>query len=159
MENNNGATFVTFTAKTSPRMRKTNNPFNGVQKISRINGMLNFHYDNAVLRRLEKEGKSAEDFTKGESWHMPVMNDGKLTPLCVKKTDPNAFYLRFMLLNILSTDYVMPDGRVIASSDLDPFMQKSDYSNQGLDKPVLFLTYSLDSIEEITIGGETYKVE
>jgi hypothetical protein len=154
-----GATPVTFIAATTPNMRKTGNPYSGrVTKVARINGMVNFQYDAGVIRRLEKEGKSADEFTAGTSWHTPVKVDGKLTPLCEHKSNGQQ-YLRFMLGAVLECEYQLDDGTVIDKATLEPWLVKgSDYANQGLENPLCFLTYKLDSIKSITMDGTTYIV-
>lgn len=155
-----GATFVTFVAETEPKMRKTGNPYaDNVVKTAKINGQLNFHYDNAVLKELAKEGKDAADFRKGESWHTPVIRpDGTLTPFCQHKTK-GTYYLRFRLIGKMSASFATKDtGAAIADADIDSFLVKSDYANQGCDNPIIFLTYGLDSIKQMTLNGITYLV-
>jgi hypothetical protein len=154
-----GATIITFVAKTEPKMRKTGNPFVGnVWKWAKVNGILNFHYDKAVLKRLEKEGKSADEFKQGSSWHEPVMVDNKLTPFCKHKTN-GKFYLRFMLKGAIESEYRQNDGTPIDFKDIEKFIpEKSDYANQGTDDPIIFLTYGLESIQQITMNGETFQI-
>lgn len=154
-----GAKPISCVAKTEPKMRKTGNRFHGkVVKVAMINGMVNFHYDNAVLRRLEKEGKDSSEFHKGTSWHEPVMVDGKMTPLCQHKKN-GTHYLRFMLINSTSELRWKDSDKELSSKELEEikeFMPKSRYENQGLDNPVKILTYSLDSIKTLTMDKVTY---
>ena len=154
-----GATFITFVAHTSPKMRKTNNPWaNNAVKIAKVNGQVNFHYDAAVLRALAKEGKSETDFQKGESWHEPVKRpDGTLTPFCQHKTK-GTYYLRFRLIGSVDSRYETLDGQPIDANEIDPFLQKSDYSNQGLDDPIKFLVYGLENIKQLTLNGVNYLI-
>jgi len=158
-----GATIVGMVCRTEPKMRKTGNTFAGnCFKISHVNGMLNFNYDGNVLARLAKEGKSPEDFSKGESWHEPVKrNDGTLTPLCRHKRN-NKFYLRFRLLNVSETKYEQSDGTPIDKSQIDPFLpdRSNAYANQGVDagEEIKFVVYGLETIQQITIDKVTYSV-
>lgn len=145
-----GSRIIGLTTVTEPKMRKTNNPYIGkVFKVSKYGAVVNFHYDAGVLRRLEKEGKSADDFKKGESWHEPVLTqDGKLTPFCQhKKTGEK--YLRVQRLNGHSR-YVDEKGRFFAKSKIEPFLQESSsYANQGLDNPLVFLTLKLSNVVSV----------
>ena len=155
-----GANFITLVAETEPKMRKTGNPYaNDIIKTAKINGQINFHYDKAVLNRLAKEGKDESSFRQGESWHQPVIRpDGTLTPFCQHKTK-GSYYLRFRLLGRIDATFATKDGRPVNETEIDAFLQKSDYSNQGCDDPIIFLTYGLDSIKQMTINGVTYMVK
>lgn len=199
-----GSAPITFIAHTMPRMRKTANPHFDAVKIAKTNGMVNFHYDSGVTRRLEKEGKDESEFKRGGSYHVPVLsNDGKLTPLCIHKEDaasvvgwatpdgqrpmqdngkPKALkdcqvcefhttditrfvafgsaiprlYLRFMYKKA-ETSYVNTNGETIDDKELEPFLyDRSTYANQGLDAPLIFLTYGLDSLQQATFDGQTF---
>lgn len=58
LANTNGASFVTITTLTEPKMRKTNNPlFGRVLKFAVRNCQFGYDYEKAVNNRLEKEGK------------------------------------------------------------------------------------------------------
>jgi len=154
-----GATFIGFTAKTEPKMRKTGNPYFGrVKKVAKVGGQVNFWYDEAVIRQLQKEGKDASDFFAGESWHEPVIRaDGTLTPFCKHKKNGN-LYLRFRSLSVSEVKYVTDDGQEVAKEALDPFLYPaSEYKNQGTDEPIRFLVYGLDTIKELTVDGETHR--
>jgi hypothetical protein len=157
-----GAAFISLVYDAPPsKMRKTGNPYAGnCRKISNVNGMVNFNYDEGVLRRLEKEGKSPDDFKQGTSWHTPFLIDGRLTPICKHKTT-NQPYLRFMFLKSVSCEYRTLDGTPIDEKKIQPFLpEKSGYENQGLSEEniLIFLTYSLENIRQITFGGQTYQI-
>lgn len=157
-----GSSFIGMTVETEPTMRKTGNPYAGrVRKINRVNGLVNFYYEEGVLRRLEKAGKSPDDYKKGESWHEPVLNaEGKLTPLCRHKTKGTE-YLRFQLTKAETPTYLDQNDQEVPVEVLEPFMpEKRAYSNQGLDEgeELKILTYSLDSIRRISVKGEDIEV-
>lgn len=89
-----GAFFLSFVAITDARPIKNNrvtkqpNPWKEIAKIAKVNGVLNFYYEEGVLRRLEKEGKNPSDFRRGGSYHQPIFtDDGRLTPFCIHKAD------------------------------------------------------------------------
>jgi hypothetical protein len=155
-----GANFITFVAKTEPDMIKTGSPFrnDNVELVAKVNAQINFHYDSAVLRQLEREGKSPEDFKKGESWHTPVLIDNCLTPLCQHKSKPT-LYLRVRLLDVLEAQYYV--NGVVADNDMvKPWVRKNKvaYENQGTEKPIKFKVYKLEGIQSLTMNGVTYEV-
>ena len=162
-----GAQPITFTARTDADVRakdkdKNPNPHpRPVWKTTTVNAMVNFWYEDGVLRRLQKEGKSADDFRRGTSWHEPVMIDGRLTPLCQAKSEQNRnLYLRCMFLaTVNGPDYHDNNGQPLTPEAVAPFLKpRSDYSNQGLDAPLVFLTYSLAGILNLTAQGQEYAV-
>lgn len=160
-----GAQPVTFTARTDAgvlakgRDKKPNPHPRPIWKTATVNGMVNFWYDRGVLRRLKAEGKALDAFQSGSSWHLPVVVDGRITPLCTgRKTGSRDFYLRVMCLSLVGDPvYHGADGRLLAAADVEPFLRDpSDYSNQGLDRPLVFKTYRLDGIQSLTIQGRNY---
>ena len=166
-----GANIITFThcatmsksGKMVQKDRETKvaNPYwDDCFKTQDANGMINFHYDKGVLRRLEKEGKSADDFKQGESWHQPILRtDGTLTPFCSKKSDPRQIYIRFMLNASNNVRYHTANGQKIETENVKPYLAKrSDYANQGLDKPLIFQVWGIDDVTEITLNGQKYQI-
>lgn len=153
-----GATFATFAVETDARAKKRGNPFGPIRKRAEVNGQLNFHYDAAVLRRLEKEGKGADAFEQGESWHEAVKRpDGTLTPLARHKSKADALYVRFRYLaHVAGPAFFDVAGKPLDAEAVKPHLPApSTYANQGTDDPVIFLTYGLDSIREVRTEGET----
>lgn len=155
-----GAKALGLTVRTDARLRQTGNPYGKVWKTSRVNVLINFHYDEGVLRRLEKEGKSPEDFLRGESWHKAVITEeGHLTAFC-NHPKTGEFYLRVQLRGRGLTTYATEDGEEVTREEIEPFLPKgSHYANQGLDNPLEFLTYKLVSIVELRVDGETYTIQ
>jgi hypothetical protein len=154
-----GSTPVTFTARTDARCRK--NPYSKkIFKVARVNGMVNVNYAKTVERARVKEGKKPE-FKQGDSWHEPVVPEGKLTPLCVAKHDNDKCYLRFILERTLGEPiYFTEGGDELSKEQIKDYLPRSNsYENQGLDRPRRFLTYSLENLLEVTVDGQTYKVE
>lgn len=151
LESVRGSLMMTVSVSVEPKMRKTDNPYYGkVRKNSRYNGQVNFHYDPAVIRQLEKEGKSLDSFRKGESWHEPVIReDGTLTPFCQHKKSGKR-YLRFRILNTIDSEYVDDNNNRIEKSEIEKYLQESGgYANQGTDNPVRIITVDLDNVTKI----------
>jgi hypothetical protein len=124
--------------------------------------LCNFHYDEGVQRRLEKEnaeriakGEAPKEFKQGESWHELMLDEnGHLTPFC-KHKETGVVYLRCMDIATDEVEYTV-DGAKVDAESIKPFLSKSDYKNQGLDEPLVFLCYALSSIKRITFDGQTY---
>lgn len=161
-----GATFIGFSfdsdMSSTDKMRKGGNPFFGdCRKWQKVSGQVNFIYDEAVLRQLEKEGKSADDFKQGESWHEPVIRaDGTLTPLARHKKDPRRNYLRFRLLAVSDMRYYRPStGETLPTDAVKAFVpEKSNYANQGTEKKIMCMTWGLDDIRTLNMGGKVYSI-
>lgn len=151
-----GAKALSVLTRTTPKMRKTNNPYLDAIKIADRNVLVNFQYDEGVLRRLAKENKSPDEFQRGSSWHRPMMLEDRFTPLSYHKDDPNHLYLRCMDRGATMTEYMSPTGESIPASAIKPFLQGSDYKNQGLEDPLRFIQYDINNILALTDSGVTY---
>jgi hypothetical protein len=160
-----GATFITFRHKAdmsdTSKMRKVGNPYWGnCFKTQTVNGMVNFQYDEGVLRRLEKEGKSPDSFRQGTSWHNPVTVRDHLTPFCHHKTDPRKIYIRFMYLKQLECSFHTDEGVEIDPGAIKAFLkERSSYANQGLDKPLVFTTWDINSVLSCKFNGKSYVIQ
>jgi hypothetical protein len=155
-----GATFVVAVTKTDAKLKKRGNPFGQVWKRATVNLLLNFHYDAGVLRRLEKEGKSPDDFRKGDSWHEAITwPDGSLTPFCRHKENGTIYLRACVQKRVGDVEYLTEGGEALTKEQVEPFLPaRNDYANQGLDEPLVFATYKLDSVKEISVDGETYLI-
>lgn len=152
-----GARKAAIVTVTEPKMRKTANPYYGsVEKISHTLVDLNINYENKVNNQLGREGKEPE-FEAGGNWHSPVVRpDGTLTPFA-KHNKTGEIYLRVVLDKVLSTEYIdRTTGEVIPESTLEPWLQRSEPSNQGTDKPIRLFTPKLSNVRGVTYGGKTY---
>lgn len=155
-----GSTFVSFMAKTDSRAKKRGNPHGTIWKVYNTTGLVNFHYDSAVLNRLKKEGKDESEFHRGSSWHELVTTDeGFLTPFARHK-DTKELYLRVWLMDrSTETVYMKSDNTVLTYDEVKEWLPKpSSYDNQGLDNPVHINVYKLESILEFTVNGKTYSI-
>lgn len=163
-----GAQPITFTSRTDAGAKAKDqhgnpNPFaRPIWKTATVNAMVNFWFDRGVIRRLQKEKKSINSFHRGSSWHLPVKVGNRLTPLCrAKNPEIRDLYLRVMHLSTTSgPDFHDADGLPLQTPGVEPFLRsRSEYSNQGLDQPLVFKTYSLFSIVAITLQGCTFIME
>jgi len=137
------------------------NPYEGdCFKDQRARGMINFWYEKGVQTRLEKEGKSPDDFKSAGAWHEPIIRgDGTLTPFCRHKKDPRKIYIRFMLQDSDQVEYHTAKGQKIDYEAIKPFLKKrTDYANQGLEKPLIFQVWKIDGVQNISLNGKKYKI-
>ena len=171
-----GATPITFihctTMSKSGKMvqklrddHSVKNPYWGdCFKTQTANGMVNFHYDKAVLRKLAKKGLDASVFRQGDSWHMPIIrDDDTLTPFRYNKKDvakaPN--YIAFKLERSSDVHYHTANGQKIVTENVKPFFAKrSKNKNQGLaeEDVVKFNVWGIEDITHMTINGQKYQI-
>lgn len=152
-----GAKIVTLTTITYPEVLKaTPEAYRDIRKISRINGIVNFHYANAVNRQREKEGKSKDFVPKKRNWGTRL--DGLPFVSHVTKDGQHRLYLELKVERVFETVYKTPDGTVVEEDVIKPFLKakRSNADHQGVDKEVVLRDYPVDSIVTIDIGGETY---
>lgn len=119
---------------------------------SSVNG-----YESMVKRRMEKEGKDPEEFVlKPRAWgtrvgHSPfIEHNGK-------------HYLECIFVSGGKSEYFL-DGNPIEKENIegldDPKELPSHEASQGgISEKIILRTYSLDSIERITLKGQELKSE
>jgi hypothetical protein len=151
-----GATIATIVAETEPTMKKTNNPFVGATKISRVNGMINWHYENAVNKQREKEGHEEVFFSAPRQWGERIKReDGTLTPLVRHK---GKAYLELKVQNSLGYEY-RHNGAVVPAEMINPFLpQKKEGARQEVEKIIVLRDYALENIRQIVLDGQTIDI-
>lgn len=154
-----GAAILGLTTRTDARLRKRGHNLGRVDKVARVTALVNFHYDRAVRRRLAAAGQPPESFTPRRSWHLAVLDGGRLTPFCRHK-ETGELYLRALVLSRVGRPvYVAADGTPLSPDAVDPWLPRpAANAHQGLDDPVEFRVYKMASILEVTFGGRTYTV-
>lgn len=147
-----GANIVSIETETTPRMRKTGNPYAGrLVKQSKINGMINWYYENSVNNQREREGKKTDFEAKPRQWGKRV----KGTPLVEHK---GRYYLEVKVENTYGKTYIDDQGNVVNQEEIEEFLYNSSSSRQGVEDKVILRDYKLDSIQSITMNGKKYKV-
>jgi hypothetical protein len=146
-------TFISLVSVTDARLKKTNNPFKDVVKISSILGRVNTNYQNAVTNKLEKQGEDPAEFkfgerkygTKDDEYNGCLLTHGGQSYLCIevdKVLIPGKFYDK-------------EKARFLSRSLVEPFLPASNNS-----QPVVaWRNYKLSSIRKIKMKGITYKIE
>lgn len=159
-----GAFFGTIVAETDPRMKKTGNPYVGAVKISRVNGLFNWIYENAVNRQRCREEQpvdasgEVEHFTAlPRKWGVRVKReDGTVTPLVEHK---GAFYLEMKVERSLGYEY-RKDGTTLDPKAVEAFLpERKEGARQEVDNPVILRDYAIESIRQITLDGIVYEIE
>lgn len=124
-----------------------------VTKLSRVNGMVNWNYANAVNKQREREGLDADFVPNARKWGSRV----KKTPF-IEHTNKQGEYKRYLEMKVersLGTDYFV-DGLPARSEDVTPSLKSRGESRQGVDKEVIVRDYALENILTITCGGTKY---
>lgn len=169
LSSSKGAKIVTITTKTVPSMIRTaddgrTNPFVGknlkdtdIRKVSRVNGMVNWSYSNAVNNQRSREEKEMDFEAKPRKWGERMK--GLPFVVHVTKDGKVKLYLEMKVERSLEHWYENTDGDRIESARIRPFLRKSSSTRQGLDKEVILRDYDLSNILSIAYGGETYIIE
>ena len=154
-----GAKIVTITTKTEPDMPKRNNPYHGIlEKISRINGIINFIYSNSVNAQRDREGHPEEFVAQPRKWGTRLFRlDGTITPLVEHN---GQFYLEFKVERALGHQYLRRDnGVAVPDEEIRPYLRQHERtSTQGTEKEIILRDYRLSSIVSLTLDGEVYNV-
>ena len=146
-----GAKIVTLYTKVSPKMKKMGNPYLGLLKKSKINGVVNFNYENSVNRQRVREESEADFKAEIRKWGT------KIPGTCIVE-HKGKYYLEVKVENVYDTQYVIGD-KVVNKEEIKPFLYESTGNpRQELDKEVILRDYSLDSIESIKYSGKLYDV-
>ena len=157
-----GATFVTMQTSTIPTMNKTNNPFSGnVKKFTKVNGQLNFSYQNAVNNQRDKEGIVESDFIpKKRFWgeHMTNSITNKISKTMISHTkkgsDVEKHYIQLRPLRVYNVEYAYIDSNIpLTESEIEEmkafFPKSKKPSTQQTNKEIKLSDYNIDNIVTI----------
>lgn len=154
------ASFVTFRSRTTPRMRKTDNPYWNadsrewnIRKISIVNGIINFIYANSVENQRERERLDLEEFEPQlRRWGNRILN----TPLVRHK---GRYYLEVKVENVFETTYVDSNGVEIDREEIDEFLYSSSQpSTQKTEKEIILRDYKIENLEQIKMYGDVFNL-
>lgn len=175
-----GAKPVTIVTRTEPTLTGGKKcPLAGLVKVSTVNGMINFNYENAVNRQRSREGnnevfesasrkwgkrlyETPENETRRNPRHLPfVAKNWKEETISVEEFNeiPNdELYLEMKVEN--SGDYIyMLNGVEIPKEQVAPYLpKKKEGERQEVEKTVILRDYKIENVEQITIDGESYKI-
>lgn len=145
-----GCTFATIRTNTDPKARKAC-PVANLRKISHLNVMIGFNYENAVNNQRTREQAEADFVSQPRKW-------GKRVDL--KTVEHNGkVYLTTATLNHYETSYQDIQGNPVAKETVEPFMPvKKPSATQGTEKEIIYRDFDANNITEITMNGETFTV-
>jgi hypothetical protein len=163
----NGAQIVTMITRTQPALKGgKKSPLAGklVEKQSRVNGMVNWSYENAVNNQRQREqapldaNDEVEEFiSHPRKWGQRVHKTAFVRHI-PKGTDEKRVYVEFKHQNSLGYQYFI-DGLPVDESEVTPFLRdKSESSRQEVEHQVILRDYRLSSIEYMTFAGETFAI-
>lgn len=149
--------FVGLRAITEPDWAKRrNNPYaKTVLQVSRANGGINWRYAAAVNRQRGREGKPVDFRSDARAWGNPVA----LSPLVVHLMDTAEFYLEMKRERVERWYFDIETLKQVPEAEVLPYLRRRKPSRQNLDREVTLRDYRLDHIAEITIKGETWKID
>jgi hypothetical protein len=135
--------------------RVTHEPTIGdfVRKIQKLNCFIFFNYSNSVNRQRIREDKDF-DFKAKSNWFIHT----KIKGLVAARTSPRALYLQLKVQKALETRYFV-DGQEFPREKLAnylPLPQKR--AGQGLERDVIVIEPSIDSIVSFECDGVFYVV-
>lgn len=148
-------TFVSFVSDTDARLKKTNNPYIGVRKRSRVLGLLNFNYTQSVQNQRTREGNEEIFVAAERKYGIKIDNYngcllfGAGEPKLIVKIEKN-----------LEKPIYLYNGQPIAKELIQEFLPANRPSTtQDTEKEIIYRNYDLPNIVEITMNGETYIIE
>ena len=148
-----GTTFVGIDMVSEARMRKTNNPYVGAVKRTALSGQINYDYENAVNKQLQREGKGdivpvfeAQPRKWGVRQGNWIEHKGE-------------HYLSLKVLGNPSSVFEF-EGKQINEELLKDYMVESHkpHTQAELDKEIVVRDIKLSNIRGIRILGEEYEV-
>jgi len=152
-----GTSIVSLTTITDPRLKKTGLPigYKGVVKVSEVNGMIGYDYENSVNNRRKKEqGDDAEKFvTQGRLWGtrlnrvFVVHKGGLFVTIKIERT-------------LAKPRYYDAKGEEVTKEEIASFLPAPrKATTQGVEQDVIHREYKLLSIQEIRMGGNVYRIK
>lgn len=131
-----------------------NNIGEKINKLSYIQAILNFDYQNSVNKQREREGEE-KDFKSKSNWFShKVENPRALLEANGEK------YLQLKVEKVLETHYFLLDNdEEIAYNEIENLLPaKNKAQNQGVEKQIITIAPKLESILQFTVNGVLYKV-
>lgn len=155
-----GAKFVTFTARTDARLKKTDNPFGKVFKTSRVNGVINWSYGRAVNRQRGREWDGTPD-ERPDRFQPYPRKWGQRLPNLPFVQYKGRVYLEVKVQRAETLGYTDEAGDPLLPEMITPFLPKvsSNADHQEVDREVVLRDYDLANIVEIAFDGATYTVD
>jgi hypothetical protein len=145
-----GTTFVSLDIESTPRMRKTGNPYLDATKAVTLSGAINFDYEHSNNLQLQREGKEADFKAQKRSWGEHVGNWIE---------HKGNHYLQVKVENA-SAPVFTQHGESIDKEDIKPFLyeSKKPHTQENLDTEIIVRDVKLDSIKVIRAFGDEFEL-
>lgn len=137
--------------RSNPQQGRVQKRMTGATVMAFTNQNVNAYHE-MVKRRLEKEGKAAEDFVIGpRTWGVRIPN------LPIVEHD-GKYYFEVIFLRPGAVEYLL-DGQPIAESSIQglPVKKATPESQGGLEDKVIIRDFKCESIVELRIDGKAYR--
>lgn len=170
-----GAKMVTIVTDTDARLNKTMpdettgkrvpNPLAGVRKLARSQVTLNPLHERNVQAQQAREDKPM-DYKAGPcQWgYREFRDDGTVVPIRMLDGKPHSMVVKFE--RSLEREYRMPDGTLADAAAVEAQLKEkrekveaAAKEKQGVEEPVIHLTYRLDSIRQVVMDGVVWEIE
>lgn len=147
------ASFCSIIACTIPPMNKTNNPYHGrCRKIARVNGIINWRYENAVNNQRVREEKAADFEALPRSWGTRLQGE----PFVQHN---EKLYIELKVSASVEHYYETHDGLRLDTATVESYLrERRPQTRQGLEREVILRDYALDSIRELHAYGNEYVI-
>lgn len=154
-----GSTIITLTTLTIPDYKKKGCPFkDNIQKLCRVNGTLNWHYEHSVNRQREREGLTPDFASLPRRWGTHLQK----TPFIshVTKAGEHKLYLKFKVHVVHNIVYLTIDtGEDIPIGDVEPWLNPKEKNyRQGVQKEILERDYSVSNILSVHYNKKGYLI-
>lgn len=151
-----GSTVVTLTALTVPDYRKTGCPFkNNIQKLARVNGFLNWVYEDAVNRQRVRENKPANFEAEPRAWGTQLKQTCFISH--VTRAGDHKLYLKFKVQTVLNIAYLTLDGQDIPETEVEPWLNEKERNyRQGLQREVVERDYTVANLLAVVYNRMGY---
>jgi hypothetical protein len=170
LESHGEQTEVTIASDTTPRMRKTDNPyFDRIKKHAIVIGDICWNYVEEVNKQRQREGaltmvsghpvsQPVEEFSaQPRVWGDKEQTKERIGALVYHN---DKCYLELMVKQSVSYEYRDENGDVVDKDLVTPFLYSSSKpKTQRTDKEVMVRDYLLSNVVAINLGGKQFKVK
>jgi hypothetical protein len=151
-----GAQFITVYSRTRPELVKEA-PFHDLVKYGRTNGIVNFHYGEAVKRQQVREGQEPDFVPQPRKWGTRL---GKSPFVSHVKDGVPKLYLEVKVEKSLGHQYRdHNDMTVVDEKVADLWLKPDRPSGQPTEKQIILRDYDMDNVLAISFGGRSYFIQ
>ncbi len=130
------------------------NPYEEVRKLNKINGFTACDFQSSVQKQEQREGKLPLFMARERTWGT------RIGPALVEQD--GKYYLPIHAQHYGKPTYFARIGdmlKQVTSDKVKPFVPAHRVNeSQGVDKPIEYRNYALDSLVAISIDGEQYRI-